>query len=196
MANRLSYGKVALRREGCMNTINGTIDSVSMNSLCRPPIFVTATAKKAKQVTGLRIIETALVAKRLAIHVDVQGGITGEWSRTNGNDIVKVIISKWFELGGLVTTHAASKISPPHLKSALASACFKDTGDKLIVRLAIAVLKNSNVGEFFIGTTDSDFWDPRDIKMKGNQAAAVASALQANGIRVLLFSDFMKAISA
>ena len=180
---------------GRMSAINGTIDSVSMNSLCRPPIFVTVTAKRAKRITGLRIIETALAAKKLAIHIDSQGGIRDEWARTNGNDIVKVIISKWFELGGLVATPVASKISPPHLKRTLADACFQDAGDKLIVRLAIAVLEKRKVGIFFVGTTDSDFWDPRSIKMKGKQTAVVASALHANGIRVLLFSDFMEAIS-
>jgi len=170
--------------------IDGTIDSVSMQSLCRHPAMKLRRSNEAEPVIGLRLIEEAIKASRFRVHLDAGHGIQGEWGATCGHEIIQVVLTKWIDLAGVVRTPAASTL-PNSLKRKLQNAGFSDTGDKLIVRLAVAALHVHKITVFHIGTTDSDFWDPRDPSRRGNSSAPVACALQEHNIRPTIFKELV-----
>ncbi len=176
-----------------MPRIEGAIDSVSMQSLCRPPALKIRKPGASDATIGLRLLEKAIEEGLLRVHLDSGGGIEGEWATTCGVDIIQTVLIKWIDLEGVVRTPAA--VMPKELKVKLKAANFNDTGDKLLVRLAIGARETHQIDAFHIGTTDPDFWDPSDNSKRGKANAPVASALVENGIWPTVFREFVKLIT-
>jgi hypothetical protein len=170
--------------------IHSTIDTVSMQHLCRPAVIKRSRSKKAPKVMGLQIIGEALTREELKIYIDQDLALSHEWSKTCGFDVIAPILTKWMEVGGLLTCDATRSKIPPKLNKCLRESNFSDAGDKLVVRIALAAKTTKAAKPFHIATNDGDFWDPRDGKKFGSAAAPVAVALSEHDIVSTKLVDF------
>lgn len=176
------------------NKLHGTIDTVSMQNLCRTPALRVREPKKRAQL-GLSLIHEALEKKRLLIYLDIQGGLRDEWAKTCGYEIIAQLVIVWSDLNGLIACQAKGAIKPPRLNKTLQDCQFSDAGDKLIVRIGLTAIKEHKAPSFTIATNDGDFWDPKDGKSRGDAKAPVANALALHQIHSTLLLDFFSLVS-
>ncbi|WP_139232675.1 hypothetical protein [Duganella sp. CF458] len=174
-------------------TINCTIDSVSMQHLCRPAIIKKG-SKKADDILGLDAISVALQRAKLKICVDEDMALTDEWSKTCSLEMIQPILTKWIESDGIILCNAKRQKIPLSLNKKLREANFRDAGDKLIVRIGLAAL-GGNTPPFLVATNDGDFWDPNDGTKSGNNAAPVASLLREHSIHSTQLKEFFSLLT-
>lgn len=170
--------------------LHGTIDTVSMHHLCRPAVVNRGSLKKPVNVMGLQVITDALKNDTLKIYIDDGSSLPDEWSKTCGLDVIGPILTKWMELGGLLSCDASRCKVPVKLNKALRGANFIDAGDKLVVRIALAAKSSKSAKPFHIATNDGDFWDPKDGRKVGSSSAPVAAALYEHDIVSTKLVDF------
>jgi hypothetical protein len=156
---------------------HGTIDTVSMQHLCRPPAVRVRRKRKEEPTLALSLIATAMRQRRLKLYLDTSGGLKSEWSKTCGHDTVQQLLVLWTDLGGIALCQPLGAIKPQALHRRLYELDFVDACDKLIVRIGRTAVVSLEAAPFLIATNDSDFWDPRDVAKKGNINAPVAKAV-------------------
>jgi hypothetical protein len=120
------------------------------------------------------------------IHLDKAGGLLDEWRKTVGVDAVNVVLAQWQALGAVVVVD-----SPPALPAAVTNALrrhgFKDTVDKLILRIAFTLNEGTVV------TSDPDFWNPRNNAHRGRDGAPVATLCRDRlGVRIVLLAVLIR----
>jgi len=167
-----------------------TIDSVSMQHLCRPAVVTRTTKRRTTEKLGIEIISSALHNNDLIICLDDNLSIPDEWIKTCGMDIITPILSHWFESGRVMKVICEKYTIPVKLNAELKKYQFKDSGDRLIVRLGLA----SGNPSFYIATNDSDFWNPLDKKMAGKPSAPIATALRVHGVYSTQLKEFFNMI--
>lgn len=175
--------------------LRGTIDSVSMQHLCRPPIIKVQTKKGGKDELGLEVITKAVTGKKFVVFIDDKFGLSDEWKKTCGFENIEPILTRWIESAGVTLCDAVAIKVPRQLSKKLKDAKFVDTGDKLIVRIGLAAIAGHNAATFVIATNDSDFWDPLDKDKAGNGTAPVAAALAAHNIHSTQLKSFFSLIA-
>ena len=172
-----------------MPLVHCTIDSVSMQHLCRPVVIKKTTKKKVVEHFGIDLITLALSGKHLRMYIDAKFSLRDEWIKTCSRDIIEPILSRWIESGGVVQQDCATHTIPAPLRNQLRKFKFEDTVDRLIVRLAL-VSVNQAALPFHIATNDSDFWDPLDSSKAGSPTAPIAAALRSYGVNSTQLKDF------
>lgn len=176
-------------------TLYGTIDSVSMQHLCRAPIIKVQTKRNEEPTPGLDVISKAFSKKILEIFIDEQFGLSDEWKKTCGFENIEPILTHWIELNGVKFCNPVTMKVPRTLGKKLKDAKFLDAGDKLIVRIGLSAIAQHNTVSFMIATNDSDFWDPLDKTKGGNSSAPVALALADHNVHSTQLKDFFMQIT-
>lgn len=133
------------------------VDTVSMQHICRG------------SNKGHDVVSTGVSNRKLRVAIDRARSLVDEWKQTANPEVVKNLLIRWSDQGGVVAVH--ERKMPRGLATLLAKHGFVDTCDKLAVRIATATTDR------IIITEDSDFWDPRDSNRKGDRNAPVAKAL-------------------
>lgn len=176
--------------------IDATIDSVSMQKLCRAPALKVKDTPLSSPILGLQLIGQALREKRLVLYLDKSMGLRDEWTKTCNIDLIRTIFVKWMDLKGIRLCDPVAVRIPAALSKTLLNANFTDTGDKLLVRIGLAAIAEQGIDSFVIATTDGDFWDPAKSSETGNKKAIVAGELAKYGIKSTLLKDFLFSIQA
>ena len=114
-------------------------------------------------------IDPALERKCLKLAVDRAGSLIDEWRQTCGCELVEVLINHWEPLKALVVIDAPGALDQ-RARKRLNQLGFKDTIDKLVVRLACHTADRTIVSD------DGHFWDPNPA-LKGDPAGVTASTL-------------------
>ncbi len=153
-----------------MNRLGITLDSVSLNSLLRTP-------KPSRKMTvndelGIEKLIKLVISGKLFINLDRDGGIEGEWSETCGVENVRQIVIKLIDHHGL--EYLTPKTIPSNLMNQLRNMGFTDTGDKLILRVAVASEDKTIVSD------DPDFWNPAASSSRGDPNALVCKFCKDN----------------
>jgi hypothetical protein len=134
-------------------------------------------------------IDEPLAQGQLCLVVDVGKGLIDEWGRTCGHDFIHVLVTKWQGIGAVRQVNPVRTLGIK-VSRKLHQYGFKDTIDKLMLRIAIVTRDRIIVSE------DSDFWDPSDVKRRGCSNSCVASLCrECLGISVLMLVDLMKSLS-
>lgn len=108
-----------------------------------------------------------------------------EWEQTCSREAVAALLPIWEAWGGIVYVNQIASL-PVGATKCLRRLGFTGTVDKFILRLALA-LRDHNVV-----TEDCDFWDPRDVRGKGNRRAPVAHYCRTElGVSVWLLGRFI-----
>lgn len=144
------------------------IDSVTINHLSRPP----KASSKARRPPPTResLLDRWIRLQKIHLAIDSPRALVDEWHKTCGPDI-KVLVAHWGENNGIVFINELRNPPPPTFKRLRSLGFGKDSGDKLILRIALGTKDRTIVSD------DSDFWDPKksdDRRMKGNPNAPVA----------------------
>lgn len=113
-------------------------------------------------------LSRAIASRRAQVCVDAARGIVDEWERTANREVVRQLIIHWQQFKGWKLV-ALVRTLPPQVGRALLQLRFRDTGDKLVLRTAY------NTEDRRIVSDDPDFWDPRDVRRKGDPRAPVAT---------------------
>ncbi len=168
------------------------IDSVSMKALTRQP-KLSSRSKPSKSTYGTSL-DRSMSRGRLVVVLDSPGGILSEWLRTCDPEFIKVLVTRWEELRGIIFMK-----NPPSLNHAVSRRLRglgfgNDTIDKLILRLAVITKDKVVVSD------DSDFWDPtrpqNDSRVKGNPNAPVARLCKKElGVTILLLKMLMDGLN-
>jgi hypothetical protein len=125
----------------------------------------------------------------LILVVDKNLGLISEWERTCGHD-ARAIIVKWIDLNYLKMISATPSL-PGFAARRLLALGFKDTIDKLILRISLVVVNHTIVSD------DPDFWDPRNKNNKGNPHAPVAAFCQETlDVNLLLLGQLTKLLQS
>ena len=176
-------------------TINGTIDTVSMQHLCRAPVVKVQQKKSKKIVLGIDQITAAMKEGRLILHADHVHGIFDEWKKTCGTEIIQQIVIQWEQTKNIKFCVASGAIRPAGLKQALKNAAFNDAGDKLLVRISLSAISTHAIPNFIIATSDGDFWDPSDHDQIGDESAVVCAALMTQNVTPKTLDVFLTQIA-
>lgn len=141
------------------------LDTASLHRLlCRP-------RRTRGRIGGRWSLETPLDEPirggRVAVALDRAQGLVSEWEQTCGRELVGVVLARWEPLRGILIID-----TPPPLGGRITRRLrclgFRDTVDKLVLRLALAIRDRVIVSD------DSDFWDPRRRDSRGDRNACVA----------------------
>jgi hypothetical protein len=155
------------------------LDTVSMNHICR-----------GKTSSDSGKFCQAISARTLRVVIDKDRALFDEWAKTVNLEALQQLLISWSDMGGVVTLKKDCKLSR-ELANALHKLSFTDTGDKLVVRIAICTTDRTIVSE------DSDFWDPRDSSKRGNRNAPVATTLwDLERIRVTTLGELAQVLEA
>lgn len=130
--------------------MKAVLDSVVINHLLRRPRRERRRRGSARTAT---VLDEHLRAKNLILYVDPQFALVDEWKRTSGQEAVQQLVIRWVDLDALLTVEALRTVGPTVTRR-LRQLGFRDTVDKLILRIALA-LDDRNVV-----SNDGDFWDP------------------------------------
>jgi hypothetical protein len=133
------------------------LDSNVVNRISRAP-----TSPPSDRLSG------AIENRQLQVCVDAGQGIVHEWEKTANRDVVRQLIIHWQQFKGWKFVDLIKPL-PPQVRRTLLRLCFKDTGDKLILRTAY------NTADRRVVSDDPDFWDPMDTRSKGDARAPVAA---------------------
>ncbi len=144
------------------------IDTVVISHLLRSP----------RRAQGRQRAETSLDEHLrnggLQIGIDRQRAIIHEWERTCGEEYVRNLAIMWESFGAFVIADPLGTI-PPAVSRRLRQRGFRDTIDKLLLKIAIAINDRVVVSE------DGDFWDPQQHPPRGcigDRNACVAQLLR------------------
>lgn len=168
------------------------IDSESMQALTRQPkLSGKSKLSKPRYETSL---DRPMSLGRIVVVLDSPGGILSEWIRTCDPEFIKVLVTRWEELRGILFMR-----NPPSLDHAVSGRLRRlgfgnDTIDKLILRLAVITKDQVVVSD------DSDFWDPtkpkNDPRVKGNRNSPVARLCREElGVTILLLKMLMDGLN-
>lgn len=160
-----------------------TLDANVVKSLLRLP---RPSGKRAKAAIGLDVINSAVLEKRLLLVLDDREGISSEWVRTAGPDVLP-LLTQWAEWRGVRLVKPVGQLPQP-LRSCATRLRLRNTIDRLHVRTAVALPGTG------ITSNDPDFWDPDDSGQVGDQASPVCAILTALGIQVLSLVDLIGAL--
>jgi len=154
--------------------LHAVLDSCSLKSLLRRP-------KNTIKYNQNTVLDDYIRKGNIIIYLDEKGSVISEWSEGNNIEIIKNLLNAWQPYGGIQTV-SAKKI-PYQQKKQLRIYGFTHTGDKLMVRVALAIPK----ADKSIISEDHGFWDPSDVRSKGDNNARVAKLLSSEfGITVYL----------
>ena len=175
--------------------MDGIIDTVSMQHLCRAPAVKVKQKKSKKVVLGIDQITTAMKEGRLTLHADQVRGIFDEWGKTCGDEIIRQIVIQWEQTNQIRFCVASGAIKPASLRQTLKNAAFNDAGDKLLVRISLSAIGAHGIPNMTIATSDGDFWDPSDHDQIGNDSAVVCAALMAQNVIPKTLDNFLLQIA-
>jgi hypothetical protein len=142
---------------------------------------------KGKRSQGTELetcLDRRFRAKTLSLVTDKAGGLVGEWEKTCGPD-AKVVFVAWSDRG-VIRLISELPTLPPAISRKLSQLGFRDTIDRLVIKLAVASTGKLAISE------DPDFWDPADANYFGSDAAVVAVLCRdALGISTLRLKTFL-----
>lgn len=165
--------------------MDAVIDTVAMNHLLRPKH---GSKRKilSRTVVPISALEGPLRNRQLFVWLDRDRAIVDEWMRTCNPEHVRSTLIYWEGLGALKTRLPWTSIKPRAEARRLHQLGFRDTIDKLLVRLALAI------GGATIVSNDPDFWNPADAHSVGSANGPVAVILRnALGINLFALKDFV-----
>ncbi len=144
--------------------------------------------KRRKDLSNLITtpLDKPLQQGRLVLVVDDGGGLIGEWSETCGPEYIEILLIQWEPFGAVNQIRPEGSIGFPASRQ-LKQLGFNGPIDRLILRIALATTDK------IVTSEDSDFWDPRQPRQKGNPNAPVAQICrQSLGITVLLLGKLLQ----
>lgn len=160
------------------NRIDVVIDTVAVHHVLRRP----------RRTSGVRretVLDEHFKAGALRVVLDMSRGLLSEWERTCGRDAVGVILARWEGFRGVAFVREVGRISPA-IGKRLRQCGFKDTVDRLVLRISLATADRTIV------SNDSDFWDPKSTGSLGDGAAPVATILRDQlNVTVLLLAGLV-----
>lgn len=160
------------------------LDSDSLNHLLRHP----ARVRLGKEVRYRTSLDVHIAASRVKLAMDGQRALVDEWQRSCDPEAVKVAVTEWESRGGIHPIERLGRLSSAHSKF-LRLAGFTDTGDKLVLKIALVAPNRTIVSE------DSDFWDPANDENFGNRNAPVRQFLRERlDVNVFILGTFMQIV--
>lgn len=158
------------------------LDSDSLNHLLRHP----AKFRLGKELRYGTSLDIHIAESRVKLAIDGSRALVDEWQRTNEPEAVKVALTKWEGRGGIHPIDRLGKWDTAQSRF-LKNAGFTDTGDKLVLRIALGAPNRTIVSD------DSDFWDPQNKKNFGNKNAPVRKFLREQlQVTVFVLGTFMQ----
>jgi hypothetical protein len=158
-------------------------DSVTLNHLLRPP----KASSKARRPTSTRenLLEGWIRLQKITFAIDFPRALVDEWQKTCGPDI-KVLVAHWGEIKRIIFIKNLRNPPQPTARRLRNLGFGNDTGDKLVLRIAMGTDDRTIVSD------DSDFWDPSDSRAKGNPKAPVAKLCKDElNVTILLLNMLM-----
>jgi len=155
------------------------IDTVCIHHLLCSLKLSKISSKKDYYETSL---DRPLKEGRCTLAVDEAGRLIDEWSRTCGEEHIKVLITQWEGFAALVLINPISKI--PHSISRRLS--FMSSIDRLVLRIGMAT------SDKIVVSDDSHFWDPACPGKRGDPNACIAKlCYERLSITVLLLETLL-----
>lgn len=158
------------------------LDSVTLNHLLR---FRRPRHRRSANRASDTVLDPHLRSRRLALAIDIDGGLTDEWGRTCGPELVRVLLARWEGMSAFAPVEPANAIPLP-ISKRLRQEGLRGTIDKLVIRIALSSQDHTVVSD------DGHFWCPGNSAMKGDPNAPISRICFIDlGIEVILLATLL-----
>lgn len=162
-------------------TMEVVLDTSALQHLLRRP----KVKPKPKKPEYSTTVDDFLKRRKLQLTLDQGKALLTEWEQTCGREIVGVVVSVWDSWKAIRYVKELPKLAPASARR-LHDLEFCDAIDKVVIRISLATEDKCAVSE------DSDFWNPKDKKSKGDARAPVACHCRDHhGITILLLGELL-----
>lgn len=169
--------------------MDAVVDTVTLNHLLRKPKIPNPKNRTYKAIDSVITLGNAMQQGKLQLALDEGRGLLSEWEETCGEETVRALIIRWTDLNGIKFVKPHNAIQPRSVARKLTQLGFRDTVDKLVVRIALSLINRRVV------SNDSDFWDPSQKVPVGNVSGPVVSLMKHQlGIRVMLLVTLIRSL--